>query len=980
MFDEYFNPPRIVVSLVQEAAALRVEVLADSPVSTSIDQDAPSTSIPSSQEQEHSLIISQGFKGSPKIPNFYDDPLNESPHEDSTSQGSSSNVRQIHTPFEHLGRWTKDHPIENNFKQAITEPSWIDAMEEEIHEFKRLEVWKLVPCLDKVFLIKLKLIYKVKTDEFGGVLKNKARLVAQGFRQKKGIDFEESFASVARIEANCIFVVNAAHKNMTIYQMDVKTAFLNGELKEMVYVSQLEGFVDQDNDRMCAVDSALFTWQAGNDLLLSKYASDIVKKYGMHTTNSGDTPMVKKSKLAEDLQEKPVDAPLYRGMIRSFMYLTSSRPDLIYTVCSYARYQAKPTEKHLQAVKRIFQYLKGTINMGLWYSKDTNMSITAYADVDHAGCQDTRRSTLGSAHFVCDKLVSWSSKKQKSTSISIFLITADVPKVYKHQFWNSVPEMKESKAYKTYLGYISGDVPPKIARKFKKASPSKKDRNLVFVDEEPAKKGKRVKRPAKKYTTTPAAAQIKEVRKRILRDIHMTHLSGSGKVAKKPPSVEKIKPTFTSEGTDDSDDENDSESEGNDEKNKSADDKTPSDNENGLDYEQDMDGSESDSDSDQQENEEEVKDDDEEEDEVIHTLSNSDDEDGANLESKNDDKIEEVVQDKEADVEITDAQQEKENLEITQEQVVKDANVTILTVAKETVVPISSSSHSSELALKFLNVAYIHPNNAKIVSPLDVQIHHEVPSTHTSTLLTVPVSVILNHHLVNTLEKEVVELKKDPLHTQVTALVNDYLDTRMGETKNEFMNFLSASLTAKIIEQVKNQLPQILPEEVSNFASLAVATLTEFELKRILIDKMNKSESYLAAPEHQECYDGLIKSYNLDKDFFSSYDVYSLKRSQKDKDKDEGPSAGSDWGFKKRKTSKDVEPTIGPKIKDSTFGSSKCTKSQPKSSGKTVQLEEPKFKVGDTDMPQDQEGNLDNDDDEPKKETISRRDWFTKPT
>ncbi|GKC28763.1 hypothetical protein Tco_1036057 [Tanacetum coccineum] len=119
MFDEYYNPPTIVVSLVQEAAAPRVEVLVDSPVSTSIDQDAPSTSIPSSQKQEQSLIISQGFEESPKIPTFHDDPLNESPQEDSTSQGSSSNVRQIHTLFEHLGRWTKDHPIAN----VIGDPS-----------------------------------------------------------------------------------------------------------------------------------------------------------------------------------------------------------------------------------------------------------------------------------------------------------------------------------------------------------------------------------------------------------------------------------------------------------------------------------------------------------------------------------------------------------------------------------------------------------------------------------------------------------------------------------------------------------------------------------------------------------------------------------------------------------------------------------------------------------------------------------------
>ncbi|GJZ09531.1 hypothetical protein Tco_0543814 [Tanacetum coccineum] len=143
----------------------------------------------------------------------------------------------------------------------------------------------------------------------------------------------------------------------------------------------------------------------------------LLKKYGMLTSDSIDTPMVEKSKLDEDLQGKPVDATLYHSMIRSLMYLTSSRPDLIYVVCLYAWYQAKPTKKHLNAVKRIFRYLKGTINMGLWYSKDTSMSLTAYADADHARCQDTRRSTSGSAQFLGDKLVSWSSKKQKSTAI-----------------------------------------------------------------------------------------------------------------------------------------------------------------------------------------------------------------------------------------------------------------------------------------------------------------------------------------------------------------------------------------------------------------------------------------------------------------------------------------------------------------------------------------------------------------------------------
>ncbi|GJW72361.1 retrovirus-related pol polyprotein from transposon TNT 1-94 [Tanacetum coccineum] len=240
------------------------------------------------------------------------------------------------------------------------------------------------------------IIFKVKTDEFGGVLKNKARLVAQGFMQEEGIDFEESFTPVTRIEAIRIFVANSTNKNMMIYQIDVKTTFLNGELKEEVYVSQPEGFVDQDNP--------------------SHVRSNTLHKENRKRLMT-DTPMVEKNKLDADLQGILVDATHYRGMIGSLMYLTSSRPDLIYAVCLCARYQAKPTKKHLNAVKRIFRYLKGTINMGLGYLKDIGMSLTAYSDAYHMGYQDTRRSTSRSTQFLGDKLVSWSSKKQKSTAI-----------------------------------------------------------------------------------------------------------------------------------------------------------------------------------------------------------------------------------------------------------------------------------------------------------------------------------------------------------------------------------------------------------------------------------------------------------------------------------------------------------------------------------------------------------------------------------
>nr|GEX70271.1 hypothetical protein [Tanacetum cinerariifolium] len=355
------------------------------------------------------------------------------------------------------------------------------------------------------------------------------------------------------------------------------------------------------------------------------------------------------------------------------------------------------------------------------------------------------------------------------------------------------------------------------------------------------------------------------------------------------------------------------------------------------------------------------------------------------------------VQDKKADFKMTDALHEKEKLEITQEQVVEDAHVTI---TKKTEVLVTSSSRSSDLASKFLNSSDIPLVDAEIsLHWMFMFIMKYQESTH-------PLSLLYRSRVI-ALEKDVAELKNDPIHTQVTTLVDDHLDTRIGATREEFINFLSASMTDRINEQVMYQLPQILLEEVSNFAppvirkmiqeSLnqvnlekassqpqstyeAATTLTEFELKKILIDKINSSKSYLTAPEHRECYDGLVKSYNLDKDFSSSYDVYSLKHIQDDKDKDEGPSAGSNRGLKKRKTSKDAEPTTSPKNKDSSSRSSKGTKSQPKSCGKSVHAEEPEFEVGDINTPQGQEGNQGNDNDEPRTESAYRRGWFTQPS
>nr|GEY82034.1 copia protein [Tanacetum cinerariifolium] len=134
----------------------------------------------------------------------------------------------------------------------------------------------------------------------------------------------------------------------------------------------------------------------------------------MESSDPVDIPMVEKSKLDEDPQGKSVDPTHYHGMVGTLMYLTASRPDLTFVVCMCVWYQAKPTKKHLHVVKRIFKYLRGTVNRGLFYPKDSSIALTAYADADHAGCKDTRRSTSRSMQLLGDRLVSWSSKRQKS--------------------------------------------------------------------------------------------------------------------------------------------------------------------------------------------------------------------------------------------------------------------------------------------------------------------------------------------------------------------------------------------------------------------------------------------------------------------------------------------------------------------------------------------------------------------------------------
>nr|GEY92368.1 retrovirus-related Pol polyprotein from transposon TNT 1-94 [Tanacetum cinerariifolium] len=230
------------------------------------------------------------------------------------------------------------HVEPKNFKEALEYPSWIEAMQEEIHEFERLDVWVLVPCLENILIIPLKWLFKIKLDEYGDVLKNKAWLVAKGYCQEIGIDFKESFAPVAKLEAIKIFITNAANPDHPSHVYRLKKALYGLKQAPRAWYDKLSKFLISSGFSKGVVDPTLFTRKTGKHYLLVQ----------------------------------------------------------IY---------AKPTEMHLHAIKRIFCYLKGTLNMGLWHPKDSGFALTAFADADYAGCQDTRRSTSGFAQFLGGRLM-----------------------------------------------------------------------------------------------------------------------------------------------------------------------------------------------------------------------------------------------------------------------------------------------------------------------------------------------------------------------------------------------------------------------------------------------------------------------------------------------------------------------------------------------------------------------------------------------
>ncbi|GJV85308.1 putative ribonuclease H-like domain-containing protein [Tanacetum coccineum] len=374
-------------------------------------------------------------------------------------------------------------------------------MQEELLQFKIQKVWTLVDLPRGKKAIGTKWVYRNKKDERGIVVRNKARLVAQGYKQEEGIDYDEVFALVARVEAIRLFLAFASFMNFPVYQMDVKSAFLYGTIEEEVYVCQPPGFVDPEFPEKVykvekalyglhqaprawyetlstylldngfhrgQIDKTLFIKRLKGDILLvqvyvddiifgstkkslcdefeqimhnrfqmssmgeltfflglqvkqkedgifisqDKYVGEILKKFGFSSIRTASTPMETNKALTKDEDGEDVDVHLYRSMIGSLMYLTSSRPDIMFSVCACSRFQVQPKVSHLNAVKRIFRYLKGQPKLGLWYPKDSPLILEAFSDSDYAGASLDRKSTTGGCQFLGSRLISWQCKKQ----------------------------------------------------------------------------------------------------------------------------------------------------------------------------------------------------------------------------------------------------------------------------------------------------------------------------------------------------------------------------------------------------------------------------------------------------------------------------------------------------------------------------------------------------------------------------------------
>ncbi|GJW58253.1 putative ribonuclease H-like domain-containing protein, partial [Tanacetum coccineum] len=359
-----------------------------------------------------------------------------STNRDSTASPSVSTVRpSINTASENINIGSPNintaSPIPNDLSmQSLENTGIFDDAYDDREVGAEADLNNLETTMNRA--IGTKLVFRNKKDKREIVIRNKARLVAQGYTQEEGIDYDEVFAHVARIEAIMLFLAYASFMGFIVYQMDVKSAFLYGIIEEDVYVCQPPGFEDlQFLDKVYKVyaDDIIFgsikkslcvefekmmhkrfqmssmgehnfflglqVQQKEDGIFISqdKYVVDILTKFDFVTMKTAITPMEPNKALVKDKEAEDVDVHIYRSMIGSLMYLTASRPDITFAVCACARFQVTPKISHLHAVKRIFRYLKGQPKLGLWYPMDSPFDLEAFSDSDYAGASLDRKST-----------------------------------------------------------------------------------------------------------------------------------------------------------------------------------------------------------------------------------------------------------------------------------------------------------------------------------------------------------------------------------------------------------------------------------------------------------------------------------------------------------------------------------------------------------------------------------------------------------
>ncbi|GJU64016.1 putative ribonuclease H-like domain-containing protein [Tanacetum coccineum] len=436
---------------------------------------ANSMSSSSEMEDIHHLPATGIFSSSSYDDDFGDTVTNLAPSVVVDSV-PTKRVNTIHPHSQILGDLTS--PVQTrstlkNVAQDLIDPAWVEAMQEEMQQFINQKVWQLVSLPDGKIAIRTKWILKNKRDARGIVVRNKARLVAQGHRQEEGIDYDEVFAPVARIEAIRLFLAFASYMGFMVYQMDVKSAFLYGEIDEEVYVTQPKGFEDpyfpkhiykvvkalyglhqvprawyarlstfllKHNYKRGTIDKTLFIKKDSRDIILvqvyvddiifgstkkawcdefevlmkgefemsvmgeltfflglqvkqktdgifisqDKYVQDMLKKFDMESVRTTTTPYEASKPKSKDEPDDAINVHLYRSMIGSLMYLTASRPDIMFAVSACSRHQVTPLTSNLNAVKKIFKYLKGQPKLGLWYPRDSPFVLEAYSDSDYA--------------------------------------------------------------------------------------------------------------------------------------------------------------------------------------------------------------------------------------------------------------------------------------------------------------------------------------------------------------------------------------------------------------------------------------------------------------------------------------------------------------------------------------------------------------------------------------------------------------------